>query len=149
MDRRSKFTPAVRQLIVDGLKAGLPIRHACALAGIDTAQFYRWRTRGETAAEGSTWRQFFLDCEGAQAEMVKGSLAVITQAATDGDWRAAAWKLERRMPEQFGARERPAASSGPVVIELAWPGSPAPALAAASSTVEVLSGEPERGTDPA
>ncbi len=118
----SKFTPAVRAKILEALQCGMPIRHACGVARIDHTTLYRWLERGKDAREDSTWHQFYLDFEDAQAKTVEQSLGVITQAAVDGDWKAAAWKLERRFPGEFGKSDRPHEPTGPITVRLELPG---------------------------
>ena len=49
----------------------------------------------------------FLDkVERAKAEAITKKVAVIAKSGNDGDWRAAAWWLERHMPEEFVKSER-------------------------------------------
>ena len=40
--------------------------------------------------------------EKARADAVVRNVGLIQKAATDGTWQAAAWWLERTMPQQFG-----------------------------------------------
>ena len=61
--------------------------------------------------------------EQAIAESEAHDLAVITSAAQRGDWKAAAWKLERRSPKRWGKRTQLEVSTdsegGPVAITVA------------------------------
>ena len=63
------------------------------VGGIDYMTFNRWR---ESKSE---FREAIKDAEG---RAVVKWLAKIEQAATEGTWQAAAWKLERRYPHDFG-----------------------------------------------
>ena len=47
-------------------------------------------------------------------------LAKIEKAASDGNWQAAAWKLERRFPHEYGRRvhELQGSEDAPVVFTL-------------------------------
>lgn len=138
--RSDKFKPEVRKVLLDALRAGMPTRHACGVAGISPDTFYRWMEKGRTSGEETTWHQFYLEAEKAVSEVVSGSLAVITQAAADGDWKAAAWKLERRFPAEFGRGDMGAAAPGPIVVELKWHEG---AKAVSQSEVSVIGQLPE------
>jgi hypothetical protein len=39
-------------------------------------------------------------------DVLKRNLEIIDKAAADGKWQAAAWKLERRYPTQYGRQEK-------------------------------------------
>lgn len=89
-----KLTPDVKERILQALRLGANYEHACAFAGIDRATLWRYR---KNAA-------FSTEVEKAEAQAVVGWLAKIEKAASDGEWTAAAWKLERRYPEMYGRR---------------------------------------------
>src|SRR5687768_14410785 len=91
--RRSKYTPDVVKRLTDAIKLGATYELACNYAGIHIDTFCHWRnTRPE-------FSEAVKEAEGAGAV---GWLARIEQAAQAGTWQAAAWKLERRYPEQYG-----------------------------------------------
>ena len=50
--RKTKLTPEVQDLIVEGINAGLTLELTCARAGVDPATFYRWLEKGEAAQTG-------------------------------------------------------------------------------------------------
>jgi hypothetical protein len=56
---------------------------------------------GEKAKSGKK-KEFVERIREAEGRAVIGWLAKIEKAATDGNWQAAAWKLERRYPENYG-----------------------------------------------
>lgn len=93
MARRSKYTPEVVRRLTDAIRLGATYELACAYAGISEDSFARWRAKYADFAEA------IKEAEGGAAV---GWLARIEQAAKDGTWQAAAWKLERRYPEQYG-----------------------------------------------
>lgn len=93
--RKSKCTPELVERVTQALALGATRAMACHYVGIHPSTFCDWmNTNGEfseavkkaEAAAGLTW------------------LARIEQAASDGSWQAAAWKLERRYPDEFGRR---------------------------------------------
>ena len=44
--RKTKLTPEVQEIIVDGINAGLTFGLTCARAGVNPATFYRWLEKG-------------------------------------------------------------------------------------------------------
>jgi len=101
--RPSKFTAEVKSKILQAIKLGTPYEHACQYAGIDFRTFRRWMIKGEAAKSGK-FCQFCHDIKEAEGSALVGWLARIEQAAKDGDWKAAAWKAERRFPKHFARR---------------------------------------------
>jgi hypothetical protein len=71
-------------------------------AGISQKTFERWRAKAETAPEHSPLGQLRERLRQAEGRAAIGWLAKIEKAATEGNWQACAWKLERRWPETFG-----------------------------------------------
>ena len=103
------------QTLLDYIRIGTPIRKAVTASGIAEKTFYNWMTRGMAererlslvpdAKENPTeviFLQFLQRVEQARAEAITKKVAVIAKAGNDGDWRAAAWYLERQVPEDFG-----------------------------------------------
>ena len=114
--RPTKLTPDVQELIVDGINAGLTYGMSCARAGVNPATFYRWLEKGETAKSGA-FREFCDTVSRAKADSAMRLVSQITlQAPTD--WRAAAFMLERRFPDDYGKRsEITGKDGGPVKME--------------------------------
>lgn len=95
---------------------GATFELAAKYAGITYASFNNYRKRGEAELERrkggaksgtAQWRkeqpfvEFFLATQKAEADAAVKWLAKIEQAAAT-HWQAAAWKLERRYPNQYG-----------------------------------------------
>jgi hypothetical protein len=91
--RRSKLTPETQKKITDALQLGATYEHACNYAGISYQTFNEW-----TKAKP----EFLEVVKEAEGKATVGWLARIEQAAKDGAWQAAAWKLERRYPQDYG-----------------------------------------------
>jgi hypothetical protein len=88
--------------LVQALLVGATYELAAQYAGISHDTFLRWRQRMPDAKDGTplaTLRDRLADAEGRAAV---GWLAKIEAAATEGNWQAAAWKLERRYPRDYG-----------------------------------------------
>lgn len=93
MARRTKYTPETVKRILDAIRLGATYELACGYAGVSMDSFARWRDQHADFAEAVK------EAEGSGAV---GWLARIEQAAKDGTWQAAAWKLERRYPQEYG-----------------------------------------------
>jgi transposase len=105
MARPVKLTDDLQRHIISALRIGATHEHAARAAGISSETMRRWMRAGERATRG----QFCAFCgavKKAEAEAAVGWLATIEKAAREGAWTAAAWKLERRYPEQWGRRDR-------------------------------------------
>ena len=114
--RKTKLTPEVQELIVDGINAGLTFGLTCARAGVNPATFYRWLEKGEAAKSG-VFCEFCDTVSRARADSAMRLVSQITlQAPTD--WRAAAFLLERRFPDDYGKRsELTGKDGGPVKVD--------------------------------
>lgn len=95
--RPTKYTPENVERILTAVKLGAPLTHACNYAGIHFDTLNEWRKQ---------YPEFSAQLKEAEGEAVKGWLDKIEAAAADGNWQAAAWKLERRYPHDFGRRDR-------------------------------------------
>jgi len=99
---RPKLDPATTQRIVDLIRAGNYLEVAATAAGIHRSTLYRWLRHGRDQQRGR-YRKFLTQVEKAQAEGESRDVALIAKAASE-DWRAAAWRLERKAPRRYGLR---------------------------------------------
>lgn len=79
---------------------------AAMYAGISDQTFRRWRQQAEHAKEGTPLARLRDRLTQAEGRAAIGWLAKIEKAASEGNWQAAAWKLERRYPEDWGRHDR-------------------------------------------
>lgn len=93
MGRPPKYTQERADKVLHGIRLGATYEHAAAYAGISPDTLARWRASNAAFADRITL---------AEGAAVIGWLARIEKAADDGDWRAAAHKLERRYPHDYG-----------------------------------------------
>lgn len=141
MARPSKLTPDVQDRIVEALKLGATFELAAQYGGISYHAFNMWRKRGaaelERVANARTrssiraserpFVEFFEVTKKAEAEAAVTWLDRIEQAAKGGVWQAAAWKLERRYPQQYGRTVTEHQGGGPEgAIPIAFITVPAP-----------------------
>ncbi|HEV2773893.1 MAG TPA: hypothetical protein VGV57_13895 [Thermoleophilaceae bacterium] len=109
MARPTKLTSEVSERIVRAIRAGNYPEVAAGHAGIHAATYYRWMERGALegeAGEDDPYRQFRSEVERAIADSEAAEVGLVIKAARDGDWRAAAWLLERRFSDRWGRRDR-------------------------------------------
>lgn len=105
--RPTQRTPENAKKITDAVRMGATYGLACNYAGISEDTFARWREADADFAAA------IKEAEGAAAV---GWLAKIEKAANEGTWQAAAWKLERRYPEQYGRQVQSVQHSGKIDV---------------------------------
>ena len=90
----SKFTRQTIDMLIAGIRNGLPYELAAEAAGIGTSTFYNWQ-RGEfpRGADKALKVEFLDTLTRARGESAFRLAGLINRAATD-DWRAAGWLLE-------------------------------------------------------
>ncbi len=103
--RPSKLTPEVQEKVLQALGLGNTRAHAAVYAGVGERTFRRWMAEGQEEGEGpyTELRQAVLAAESRAQMLATGCIA---KAIRDGDWKAAAWMLERRVPEHYAPRSR-------------------------------------------
>lgn len=75
---------------------------AALYAGISKRTFARWRAEMEDADEGTPLAKLRDRLQEAEGRAAFTWLTQIERVANEGNWQAAAWKLERRWPETYG-----------------------------------------------
>jgi hypothetical protein len=91
--RRTKYTPETVDKLTQAIRLGATYQLACDYADISMQTFITWR---------DTKPEFLEAIKRAEGTAAVTWLAKIEAAASDGNWQAAAWKLERRYPDQYG-----------------------------------------------
>ena len=104
LGRKPKLTPEVQARIVSYLHSGTYLETAAAASGIGERTLFRWLKRAADGDEG-IYRDFAASVEAAQSKADVRDVATIAKAALK-DWRAAAWRLERRHPKRWGTVQR-------------------------------------------
>ncbi|MBF0607433.1 MAG: hypothetical protein SFH39_00965 [Candidatus Magnetobacterium sp. LHC-1] len=99
--------PGILQLnseIVDSLanflRLGADKKTACESCGIHYDTFRRWMQKGEKEKTG-IYRNLYNVIKKALADNEIRLIAIIQKAA-EVDWKAAAWMLERKYPDNWG-----------------------------------------------
>lgn len=109
--RKSKYTPETIEKLTHALSMGATYELACAYAGISFDTFNDWRKEKV---------EFLEAIKEAEGRAVVGWLAKIEKAANDGNWQAAAWKLERRYPRDYGRTVQEQEHSGGLTVEVRY-----------------------------
>lgn len=92
MARPTKYTPEAVERICEAIRLGATYELAAGYAGITYATFNTWRQEKP---------QFFDAVKEAEAAGALAWLRRIESASAE-TWQAAAWKLERRYPQDYG-----------------------------------------------
>lgn len=104
MARPTKLTPQLQAKICDAIRVGCYIETAAAYCGISKDTFYNWLRKGARANSG-IYKDFSDAVEKAIAEAEFRDVMIIANAAAT-DWKAAAWKLERKHPDRWGRKDK-------------------------------------------
>lgn len=109
--RKTKYTPETIEKLLQAIRMGATYDLACKYAGISFELFCQWRNE----------KVDFLDAvKEAEGQAAYGWLEKIEKAANDGNWQAAAWKLERRYPRDYGKTVQETEHSGQLSIEVRY-----------------------------
>jgi len=93
--RKSKFTEERIEKILEAVRTGSTFKMAAEYAGISRTSLYNYINQGKKAPHGKA-HDFFVALVQAESDGAISNLKIIDLAAQKGDWKAAAWKLERR-----------------------------------------------------
>ncbi len=95
-----KLDADCRKRILAALQRGATYELAANYAGISYDTLNNWRKKADENEE--PFLELFKDIKKVEGAAAVSWLDKIDTAATDGNWQAAAWKLERRYPHQYG-----------------------------------------------
>jgi len=109
--RPTLLNPTRQAALLKAIELGMPLKQAAAMADMSYDTLNHWQKRGENESAPPEYRQFCQLLRRSQAVAMQVHLSSICDASKR-DWRAAAWILERRHPEDF-ARQQQLEHSGP------------------------------------
>lgn len=108
--------PAITEALFNGLKQGRDLKTACESVGVTKPQYDKALRDGYQAIitpvsirtpEQNALASFYAEAKRSVSVFEETAVGVILKAMKYGDWKAAAWLLERRLPEVYGKRELP------------------------------------------
>jgi hypothetical protein len=103
--RPSKLTESTMEKLIEALRSGAYRIDACRAAGIHYNTLLAWERKGEAQKKGE-FSEFLDALRRAEAEATVTNVGVITRAAQNGDWRAAAWFLEHKYPDRWARLDK-------------------------------------------
>jgi len=95
--RKGIFTPEAKLKLIQAIQLGGTMQDAAGFAGINYTYLFDWLAK--KTPEANELSEALKTAKGAGKI---GWLAKIEKAASDGNWQAAAWKLERTDPDNYG-----------------------------------------------
>jgi hypothetical protein len=118
--RPTKLTREIVDKIVRLVGVGNYMETAAATCGISKDTLYRWLKQGARQGKGLA-RDLADGVYEATARCEAHDVAFMHKAA-ETDWRAAAWRMERRNPERWGRVriEHTGADGGPIQVQADW-----------------------------
>ena len=108
--------PNVMGVLCKGLEEGRDLKTCCESVGISKPLYDKALKDGyrallipyaERTEEDNALAEFYCQAKQAVAKFEEEAIHTILKASKYGDWKAAAWLLERRLPEVYGKRELP------------------------------------------
>lgn len=102
--RPTKLTSEIQNGIVKAIRAGAYIETAAQLNGVSKQTLYTWMKKGNEAKSGK-YREFLDAIQKALAEAEMRDIFIIGKAA-EQNWKAAAWRLERKFPNRWGKKSQ-------------------------------------------
>lgn len=103
MPRPTKLSKETSDKILASVRAGNFKETASVAAGIDPRTLRNWMYRGAKGEQ--PYADFLADLEEAEAKSEERDVLRIGLAGKD-DWKALAWRLERKNPKKWGFRVR-------------------------------------------
>lgn len=106
------MTPEQVEKLKKALKAGNDVETSSHFAGMSLQTVYRWLELGKFESErvaagepadpeNAEFMEFWESLRTARAEAIVRNVAYVQNAAQSGSWQAAAWWLERTVPETY------------------------------------------------
>ncbi len=100
-----KIEQANLDALLTNLRDGVPLTTSGTLAGIPHRTLMRWLAKGRVDGAADPYRTFTVQVELAIADWKASRIRSVDKAA-EKEWKAGAWLLERRFPDEFGDPRR-------------------------------------------
>ena len=99
---KEKCTKEAIERAVDLKKGGAHNKDIAAALGIHQSTFYEWLSNPKSAKQ----KEFSERIKKAEADYKNALLVTIEKASRERDWKAAAWLLERKYPDEYARTDR-------------------------------------------
>lgn len=106
--RPPEITDELTEKICKAIVAGCYAETACQLEGISKSTFYKWCKRGNAKnpkKSDQIYIRFVNAVQKALAQSETRDILVLDKAAQQGNWNAAAWRLQRKHPQRWGSKD--------------------------------------------
>lgn len=100
--RRHKLTRETLETALELKKGGANHKDIAAACGVCPQTFSTWANQPKTELQ----RELAEGLKKAEADYKNALCAIILRDAKKRDWKAAAWLLERKYPEEYSRRDR-------------------------------------------
>lgn len=110
---KPKCTPDLIRRAVKLKKGGANNVDIAKAVGIAESTFYRW----VSTPTSENQRELSESLKKAEADYKNALQGIIAKAAQERDWKAAAWLLERKYPDEYGRKYISASVEGKVKVE--------------------------------
>lgn len=99
---KPKLTMELAEKAIELVSTGASNVDVIAWLGVSDQSFYRWIREPRTKAEA----RLSEGIKKAEADRKMWHIRRINEAARNGDWKASAWYLERRYPNEYARTQR-------------------------------------------
>lgn len=103
--RPTKLTKELQDKICHSILIGCYVETAVQAAGIHKDTFYEWLKKGNKQKQG-IYKDFTDAVNQSIADSEKRDVSIIDKAGQLGDWRAVAWRLERKHQTRWGYKQK-------------------------------------------
>lgn len=97
--------PRIVEAFVAAIENGNSIGNACRMIGVSDSSFYNWLNWAAEPDATPALIDFKTRIEAAQVKIEQGMVDIVRKAAFSGEWRAAAFWLERRRAADWGSKQ--------------------------------------------
>ena len=114
MPRKTKLTDEFITEFCKYVSNGVSIKDACSVCGISEVTFYQWKKEAEFKKSDPLYKsvvnrelkiKFSNEIKKAEVKFKSYHLSNITNAS-QSDWKASAWILERKYPKEYARVDR-------------------------------------------
>lgn len=115
-----QITPEITDTVAQAVAAGNYLEVAAAYAGISRDVLFRWLKEGRASTNPDDPAKKFSDAVDAALARAEVTDVALLARHAQKDWRAAAWRLERRAPKRWGRRdhiEHTGPDGGPIPVD--------------------------------